>query len=271
MKKSLTAIILVLVCILLIAALMVILRYARRSGGTGEVIVHTIRLTDEEEENEPRRPFYGPADPPRAEPADESYFADAAFVGTDTVTALGLYDYNGLLSEADFFPVDTLTEEGCLDGLLQGSYGKVYIGVGPEELIWHLETLSNDIRDEVRQIKKALPDAVIYLMSMTPVSKYVSSTRGLTTQERVEEFNEKLLKIAQREEVYYLDVCGVLCDEEGYLPSEVTENGTSFTPAHYEAWYDLISTHYVNLDPLEDEPEESPDEASPDEASPEKQ
>ena len=46
MKKSLTAIILVLVCILLIAALMVILRYARRSGGTG--VFSEVRLQPEQ-------------------------------------------------------------------------------------------------------------------------------------------------------------------------------------------------------------------------------
>jgi hypothetical protein len=185
---------------------------------------------------------------PTAAPA--GYFEDAAFLGNSVVTGLDMYDYDDVLEGADFYAANSVTVLGVTDYVreMEGhTYGKVYVGLGTNEMSYEKDTLRSCFNDMIQMIFDYNPDCIIYLMSVTPVSEYKSNSSSSFNKELVLEFNEMLQEIAKDwGNVYYLDVYSVLCNSDGYLPSDVTVDGIHFTPAHYSYWFDYLQTHYVS-------------------------
>lgn len=198
--------------------------------------------------------------------APEGYFADAAFVGNSVVTGLDMYDYDDVLAGADFYAANSVTVLGVSDYIrqMEGTvYGKVYVGLGTNEMSYDKDTLRGCFEDMIDMLLDYNPDCIIYLMSVTPVSEYKSSTNSSFTKELAIAFNEMLREIARDRGVYYLDVYSVLCNDQGYLPSEVTVDGIHFTPAHYAYWFDYLQTHYVPDGGAPAPAEPSPMESAP--------
>lgn len=182
-------------------------------------------------------------------PVDSGYFADAAFVVNSVSRGLDLYDYDVLLVKADFYGGEELSVYNTMDCIreMEGkNYGKIYLGLGIEEIGDDIEDIQASYESILSQLRTLAPESIVVLMSMPPVSEYKSSNDEYCNRELVVEYNEMLLKLAESWDVWYLDVYTVLANDEGYLPSEVNEDGIHFTPAHYAAWFERLSTHYVN-------------------------
>ena len=191
-------------------------------------------------------PWSGPDVPAQTTEATASYFADAGFLGNSVLSGLWWYDYADLLPDDDFYWSDGLTVLGASPYAAKMSgYGKIYVGFGMNELGYEKTTLRQAYNTVLDQLEANNPDCIIYLVSVTPVSLWKSSNDSLITREEVRPFNDMLRQLAREREVWYLDVYNVLCDEDGYLPSDVTNDGVHFTPAHYELWFDYMNTHYV--------------------------
>ncbi len=185
----------------------------------------------------------------QAIPADGAYFADAAFLINSVSQGLDLYDYEDLLGEADFYGAEDLSCFGAMEYIraMEGQgYGKVYIGLGVNELGHDIENIQPCYENMLAQLKVYDENLTIVLMSVPPVSAYKSETDYNCTRANVLEYNEMLRALAEEWDVWYLDVYTPLGDEEGYLPSEVTMDGIHFTPAYYTAWFETLATCYVN-------------------------
>lgn len=190
-------------------------------------------------------------------PADAAYFADAAFLVNSVSQGLDMYDYDGLLTQADFYGTEKLTAFDAMDYIRQmedGDYGKVYIGLGVNELWRDMDALRGCYMEMLEELMSYSSDSIIVLMGVPPVSAYKSGTNANYTRELVAEYNEMLLALAEDWGVWYLDTGSVLADEEGYLPSEVTEDGLHFTPAWYQRWFALLAENFVNDGSVETEP-----------------
>ena len=186
------------------------------------------------------------AAPEQETSAEDDYFADAAFVGNETVAALKRYDYEGLLTQAAFYEVDSVEDTSFVKQIKRdGGCGKLYIGLGGGEMSNRVDDLRDSIAYAIDTIRGENPDCIFYLMSVSPVSKYRESVSRAIRMDRLPEYNEMLQELAAEKGAYYLDITSVLVDEEGYLPSDVTEDGMNFTPAHYAAWYAQIASHYI--------------------------
>ena len=199
-------------------------------------------------------PWTGPFVSEQAEPAPENYFDDAAFLGNSLVNGLDLYDYSGLLSNADFYVTDGLTVQSCAEQVAQMTenvYGKVYVGLGTNEMSTDEDTLLYAFNNLIDRLRENNPGCVIYLMSVPPVSAYKSSSDSSHTLTLVLTVNALLQQIATDRQVWYLDIYSGLADEEGYLPSEVTTDGIHFTPGHYDSWYECLQNYYVPIEPAE--------------------
>jgi hypothetical protein len=184
----------------------------------------------------------------RPSPVTTDYFDDAVFVGDSMVMGLDMYDYDEVLAGADFFTDEDMTIADVGDYVSQwetGAYGKIYVGVGIDELSLDQDVLRSQLEDMIDDLQAYDTGALIYLMSVTPISEYKSGTSSVYTQSLALAFNELLQELAQERNVYYLDVYSVLCNSDGYLPSDVTMDGIHFTPAHSSAWFEYIQTHYV--------------------------
>lgn len=206
-------------------------------------------------------------------PADGDYFADAAFLVNSVSQGLDMYDYDGLLTRADFYGTEKLTAFDAMDYIRKmedGDYGKVYIGLGVNELWRDMDALRGCYMEMLEELMSYSSDSIIVLMGVPPVSAYKSDTNANYTRELVAEYNEMLLGLAEDWGVWYLDTGSALADGEGYLPSEVTEDGLHFTPAWYQRWFTLLAENFVNDGSVETEllPAEAMETAETPEAAP---
>ena len=193
---------------------------------------------------------------PESEAVDDSYFDDAVFIGNSRTE--GLKKFSGL-SNATFITevgltVSSIITDYCdisggyrsraFDALSGMNFGKVYIMLGMNELGWVYGSVFKDdygkIIDKIREIN---PDAVIYIQSIIPVSKWKDSSNDVFTNANVERLNAQLRDLADEKEVHYLDVAGALMDSEGYLPYEATGDGVHLEPPYCVKWTDYLRTH----------------------------
>ena len=228
-----------------------------KSGGEGAA---GDELSGGDETAEDARPSPTPNDcdmlVPESEAVDDSYFDDAVFIGNSRTE--GLKKFSGL-SNATFITevgltVDNIFRDYCdisggytsraFDALAGMSFSKVYIMLGMNELGWVYESVFKDdygkIIDKIREIN---PDAVIYIQSIIPVSKWKDSSNDVYTNANVERLNSQLRDLADEKEVHYLDVAGALMDSEGYLPYEATGDGVHLEPPYCVKWTDYLRTH----------------------------
>lgn len=194
----------------------------------------------------------------KREPADDEFFSDAAFVGNSLVDGLRLFSG---LTTCEYYASTSMSVLGVsgtnsivlkdgtkgtiMQGLAQDTYGKVYILLGINEIGLATDVFKSHYKDMMAEMMELQPDAIFYIMGLTPVSYIKSTNSTVYNMDRVLSYNEALYDLAAELDVYYLDLCSVMSDDDGYLPSDVTSDGVHFTAAHYKVWLDYLRTHYV--------------------------
>ena len=175
--------------------------------------------------------------------AEDDFFSDAAMLGNSLVDGMMLY--SGL--PMSYYGGTGLTVfKNKLNDLLLKSYGKVYIEFGINEIGGSVDSFISEYRNIVNRIHAALPDAQVYLMAITPVTK-AKNDAGTFTMKKIASFNEALYALAEETDCWYLDSCGGLCDGTGYLPQSYAgwDGSPHLEVAGYKAWAELIRTHYA--------------------------
>ena len=176
--------------------------------------------------------------------ADDNFFSDAAFLGNSLVDGFRLYSG---LKTCDVYASTSMTVLGAgelVAQMPQGTYGKVYILLGINEIGYEPDYFKEQYSALLDTIQASQPNAEIYIMSLTPVSA-AKSAQGTFTMERVLAYNEKLLELAEEREMWYLDLVEALADDTGYLPANVTTDGVHFTAEEYAVWLEYLRTHYA--------------------------
>ena len=196
-------------------------------------------------------PWPGPVVPEQPVAVGAEYFADAGFLGNSVTSGLYLYNETGgwLLPQdtSHWYWANSLTIMGAssyVSQMADKQFGKIYIGFGINEVNYDKSVLRDDFNSVIDTLQADHPDAIIYIMSVTPVSKWCDSNRAFK-RSAVLSFNEMLQEIALEQQVWYLDVYPVLCGDDGFLPSDVTNDGVHFTPNHYKRWFEYMTTHYI--------------------------
>lgn len=220
------------------------------------------------------------------EMVEDDFFSDAVFFGNSLVNGLELY---GKMGDGDFCCATsasvisvTSTKNAflsngnpatLLDAMLQKQYGKIYILLGINEIGFDVGYFAEVYSDMLTRIEEAQPQATIYIMGLTPVTKAKSDAGAPFTMERIELYNDALYELAREHECYYVDLVDALADSTGYLPASDSTDGVHFTVAKYPQWADYLRTHYAG-DPDDVLTFEQPDptytqETPPAEPSPE--
>ncbi|MBE6885421.1 MAG: hypothetical protein E7486_00595 [Ruminococcaceae bacterium] len=195
-----------------------------------------------------------------------SYFDDAVFIGDSRVEGLMLYcdvgkatdySYKGLnVSTATtnkFIKGTGGTKVTVLGALKQKKFGKIYLKFGVNELTWSNKSrFYEGYEDLIVEIKKLQPDAKIYLQSILPVDPTNQSGRNTywilkekNINGTIDSMNKKLLEIAKRQEIYYLNVAECLKLESGALPPAATSDGIHLNRSWIEIWLAYLKTHTV--------------------------
>lgn len=101
------------------------------------------------------------------------------------------------------------------------------------------ETLEN-IKEMLRRVKQRCPETNIILQALYPVDEnrsllYEKVGIGNRTNDMIRAFNEKLEKLANEENVVYVDLTPYLADEDGNLKKEYSTDGLHPSTAGYFA------------------------------------
>lgn len=179
------------------------------------------------------------------ERADDSFFEDAAILGNSLVEGLRIYSK---LTSLDYYSGTSMTvisASSQLDAMALHSYGKVYIELGINDIGWLVETFIADYGKMLDRIKADQPQADIYIMAITPVSRSREASSNYFTKARVEMYNAALYELAKEKECYYLDCYTILQGPDGYLPEENTWDGVHLNVPQYSVWEECIRTHYA--------------------------
>lgn len=190
------------------------------------------------------------APPHHDEPAPDGYFSDALFFGNSLLEGLGLYApiYDTKIAGAAF---DTATSmnifeaQSYIDDAATGGYGKIYIGLGLNEIGYDYEAIREENEAAIDTIRAGNPNAIIYLISLTPLSRDKSENDELYNNENSAAISEVLREVAEEKGCYFMDMVPVLAGSDGYLPADVTTDGVHFVKEYYTNWYDYLEHNYV--------------------------
>ena len=188
--------------------------------------------------------------PQTQQPTDdlvELDMSNALFIG-DSRT-VGLMEYSGM--ESDFFAsvgmsVYNVEDEEVsvpnvgkvtLDQLLSNrEYDTIYLMLGINELGYDMDQTVNVYGKLVEDISKSQPNAKIMIQANLHVTQEKSQNHDYITNERIDEFNDKIAGLADGKNIFYLDANPEYDDENGAMSPEVTSDGAHLYAKYYEQW-----------------------------------
>ena len=213
------------------------------------------------------------------EPVDLSFFDSAVFLGDSLTQGMQLYDtglpnahycaYRGVGPNAVVNDTTCTRADGVEEIPLQAlaSYApkSVYILLGTNVLTRDTDYSSflNYYGLMLDRIRSVLPEADIYVQSITPVRPEVSAEARHSGMyaERFIRVNNDLAALAVEKGCFFLDLWEVLADENGDLRAEYAQpDGYHLTPAGYAAWVSYLRTHVAHTEMVQ--PDADPAAAS---------
>lgn len=226
-------------------------------------------------------------------------FSDACFIGASQTVGLSLFGgkaapdffaYAGL-NVKTVFTKKFLTEDGrnaavsdsdgvdedglctVLDVVGNKQYGRIYILFGLNELGGWIDygQFYDGYVDLIRQIREVQPNAVIYVESVLPVSKYALDTNGKFTNENIDSFNINYIRpIAEATGSVYLNINPMFKCENGALAKNASSDGIHMTQSYCLEWMDMLAYYAPSGGPSAEHPmpqDYSPTPVTPGETS----
>jgi len=203
---------------------------------------------------------------PASTAVDNSYFADAAFVGDSRTDGLLIFSGIGCgtnltsngLSIFQLAEKKALTIGGqkytLLEALAMQQYGKVYISLGVNELgVYDDEGFYRSYCQAIDEIRACQPNAVIYIQGLIPLNEGVIAQtikRDYLTNEHLIVYNNIMKRVALEKQVAFLDLHTEFLDENGELPADASNDGVHLLRDGYKKWLAYLKTHTVSYDTL---------------------
>ena len=195
---------------------------------------------------------------PQSTPVPDSYFDDAVFIGNSITDTFMMYSG---LNNATFYAATSLTVRSAytkpvvkdngskitvMEAIKKHSYKKVYIMFGLNEVGWPATSVFvEEYGKLIDDVKKAQPNAVIYVQSILPVSAKKSQNDQYENNKNILKFNRLIQQVVKNEQVYYLNIHDSLIDANGCLPAEASTDGVHFNKKYCLKWLDYLKSHTV--------------------------
>lgn len=198
---------------------------------------------------------------------EDSYFADALFIG-DSRT-VGLFEYGGMESFTSFLARESttiydlldngekmdynpkgkkMTERTMKDLLSKAKFRKIYLSVGVNELgIPDTKDYYEEYRKVLETVHKLQPEAVIYIQGIMHVSKARSSKDRVFNNTAIVQRNRAIATLANGRNIFYLDMNEQLCDQNGDLKEELTGDGIHLKASACGLWHTFLKEHAAVL------------------------
>lgn len=184
---------------------------------------------------------------------DESYFDDALFIG-DSRT-VGLRDYTDLSEHADFYCETSLTIYKVLEENFKGlgtiknalaskDYGKIYIMVGINELgRGTTEDYMGKYTEVINTLHELEPEAKIFIQGVMRVSGQKHDSDAIFNNDNINARNNAVATLADNEQIFYIDVNEVICDEDGNLNADYTFDQIHLLGVYNDLWKQFLMAH----------------------------
>ncbi|WP_294750311.1 hypothetical protein [uncultured Ruminococcus sp.] len=184
--------------------------------------------------------------------AKDSSYLDTCCLVTDS-TLLGIEDHTEL---KDVIGSDALNAAGCNTVTIDTSYGnktayeilqakkpeKIYIMLGSDIGTSSVDDMISNYTEFVKNVRGYLTSADIYILQLPPVPE----SNEKISNSLINEFNTKLLTIANMTGVYCLDTNTALKSVDGSISEEFTDSETgALTEKAFKKIADYILCHTV--------------------------
>lgn len=206
-------------------------------------------------------PGYTAPDVPQSEAVDDDYFQDAILVGDSVASGFELYGYwQGIES---FCHIGASPKGAALhacftmDGadvtlkqvLQERKPQKIYLMLGANGLaVGTAQYTLKGYETLLDLVIETCPDAVVYCLSATPISRTVKDRYDNFTKGRVTVFNTGLYDLAKQRGAFYIDLHSALVAGNGYIDRQWgAGDGIHIRSAAYARLEDVILTHTVKL------------------------
>ena len=188
---------------------------------------------------------------------EDTYFDDAVFLGDSRTDGLRIYggmnhgtylQFTGATVESVFTkevetPVGTMP---LLDALAQMECGKIFVMLGVNELGWNgTDIFRNQSTLLIQRLKEDHPDAEIVIQSILPVSAAKDEEGRYVNNQRINDYNQVWLELAEEFGVSYMNVAESVADAEGRLPKDLCYDGVHLNKAGCRQWLEYLRTHAV--------------------------
>ncbi len=193
---------------------------------------------------------------PPSEAVDESFYENTLFAGDSRMGSLFLYGTHANadvkfvtslnLLRIDSMQVDEIKEKMTLMDVLEETRKQnVYLLFGINEIRNpNFDSFANMYQEIITMLKNNNPDVNIYLiLSYHP--DYISGLEEPKLSEQLQMLNSKIIDLAIRNKVYYLDLDNGMSDEAYTIKDEYVSDGLHFTPTGAKAFEEYIATHVV--------------------------
>lgn len=168
---------------------------------------------------------------------DNSYaFLGNSIVGDlesyDVADNADIYSYVGMTVATVFDQKSDGDKKTLLKEMLSKNYKTIFIMFGMNEIGWsYSDIFVEDYNELIDEIQAKLPDAKIYLLSITPITKAQEADKesDLKTN-RIKEYNNLIKQIANNKNIGYLDVNSYLSNENGFLADDDSPDGYHLQP-----------------------------------------
>lgn len=176
---------------------------------------------------------------------DQTYFSSSAFVGNSFIEGISIYN---LVNGANYFSKVGLNVNDAMTQTVQNGtvpvidelkndkkYSKIFMMFGENELGW----VSSDSFAEqygllIEKAREYQPQAKIYLLAITPVTKKISEeNHDNTNNESIMLYNDIIKQLAENNNAVYADIYSAVVDKDGNLPEGAAGDGIHFGKEYY--------------------------------------
>ena len=216
--------------------------------------------SEESAESVPEEPVIKGGVAPESEAASEYAFRNTLFIGDYFVSGVqtGKYFSYSQFAYAIGYDMNTIQTKNTFklngEALTMAEYvasfkniDAVYVAFSAESVSWmDCPTFVKKYTDFIDSIIAAQPDADIYIQPLLPINEKQAEKRGYSvTNEKIDEINSYMLGIAEKKDIWYLDMTEEFKSGDGAFTDEAAGNGIRLSDTQYGVWYNYIITHRV--------------------------
>lgn len=129
--------------------------------------------------------------------------------------------------------------EEYMDDLAEKKPDNVFIMLGSDDMLMPVDDpkalFESDMTKLIDKIKEEVPNAKIYLQSITPVTQEALNSDG--RYKIMDEFNELVKELAGKLSVNYVDIAAIINEN----PDLFAEDGVHFKKEFYQLWLDKLT------------------------------